>query len=902
MKSKNITLLAIFVTLLTFTGLTQLPPVTVCLGTDTTVCQNQSISITNCIAVGGSGVLNLPSPSSVSLSDDSWSAAVPIGFTFSYYGINYTQCVIGSNGLVSFKLSNAGGYCPWSLPAGASIPTASLAGASNSAMGIYQDMNPANSSSGPIQYQTIGTAPNRIFAVLYKGVTAFSCTSSCSYIAFLFYEGTNVIEYHIGNKATCSNWNGDRAIQGVQNLAGNIATATAGRNNTIWSASQDGKRFSPTSPTNTSAYSVTTIPYQNVTSSGTAGSGLTWRSTLNQTFPYNGGTLTIASVPAGTTGYFLTGTSCGVSIGSVSDTSFITRSVAGVAATSISDTCAGGNGVMTATPGANPPYTYTWTNISQTTSTVNNVTTGTYTVNALNVHGCPASATVTVANQVSSSTSSNTLVSCPGGTDGTATASMLPVTLSVTYLWNDPASQTSQTAIGLAAGTYDCTVTGSNGCIEIVTVIVSEIPGTIATISNQQDVTCYTGNDGIVVLSVSSGTSPYTYLWSGSTSTSSTANDLYVGAQQVDITDANGCVVTLNTTLAEPMSLLIDSVSTDTVICSESSIMLGVVGSGGSSPYIYTWYENGNLVSTNQYPTVDPLNTGTVYDVVLSEQCGSPTTSASLTIFFPTPIEPFVVPNPFEACAPDTFKFVNTSSNDMEIASTFYQFSNGATLSMNGIDTASLLFPTAGAYDVDMTITSIYGCIYNAYFSGIIAALQRPKALFSLSSNPTTIFETRVKMFDKSIGAIAWQWLTADAIPAVSSSQNPEFFFPQVEGLYPVNLTVTSPLGCWDTITINLNVQSDVLFYAPNTFTPDNDEHNPTWKLSTAGMDLSNFELTVYNRWGEVIWQTFDTTAEWYGTYKGRQVETGMYNWKARYKKFGKEDFRTTTGAVNVLK
>ncbi|MGJ8661676.1 MAG: gliding motility-associated C-terminal domain-containing protein, partial [Bacteroidota bacterium] len=362
MNLKILFSLAIFASFLTVNGLAQLPPVTICLGVDTTICQTQSVTINNCTTGGGSGALNMTAPIGVSLSDDSWSAAVPIGFTFSYYGTNYTQCVIGSNGIVSFKLSNAGGYCPWSLPAGTTIPTAGLAGASNSAMGLYTDMNPVNSNSGPIQYQTIGTAPNRIFIVLYKGVTAFSCTSSCSYTAFLFYEGTNIIEYHIGSKQDCVNWNGGRAIQGVQNLSNNIATATPGRNNTIWTAAQDGKRFSPTSATNTNAYTVSTIPYMNVTSGGTAGTGLSWRSTLNQTFPYNGGSLTIPSVPSGTTGYFLIGTSCGVSIGSVSDTTFLTRSVASVTTTTIPDTCGGGNGVITATSGVNGPYTFSWTN------------------------------------------------------------------------------------------------------------------------------------------------------------------------------------------------------------------------------------------------------------------------------------------------------------------------------------------------------------------------------------------------------------------------------------------------------------------------------------------------------------------------------------------------------------
>jgi len=886
-----------------------MPPVTVCLGTDAFACVGQSVIINNCTSGGGVGPggLDLNAPSSVSISDDSWSSAVPIGFTFNYYGVNYTQCVIGSNGIVSFKLSNANGYCPWSL-SGAPIPNASITGASNSAMGMYSDLNPVNGSSGPIQYQTIGTAPNRIFVVLYKGVTSYSCTSLCVYTSFLFYESSNIIEYHIGSKATTCSWNGGLAIQGVQNLAGNIGTATVGRNNTVWTALQDGKRYSPTSPSVTTAYTVSTIPYIPVTSNGTSGGIQQWQSTLNQVFPYNGGVLTINSVPNGTTGYFLTNSYCGQPGGSTSDTTWITRTSANFVVASISDTCGSGQGTLIATPGiGTAPFTYVWTNtttgpLPATTDTVQNVVTGAYTVTMTDAHGCYATKNISVANASATTSSSNTLVTCPGGADGTATATMTPTGISTTYLWDDPSAQTTQTAVGLAAGNYNCTVSSSNGCVLVVPVTVTEIPGMVATITNQEDVTCYTHNDGIVTVNVTNGTAPFTYAWSGSSSTTATANDLYVGAQSVDIQDVNGCMITINTTLSEPMPLVIDSVSTDTMICSEATLAIGAVGAGGSSAYIYTWFENGTQISTDQYMVVDPLNTGTVYSVTLSEACGSPTTSASFTVIFPTPIVPGVYANPVEACAPDTFKFINSSSNNSEIASTLYEYSNGASQTTNLLDTASQLFAIAGIYDVNMTITSIYGCIYTDFFPSIINAKQKPKARFDMSSNPTTIFETKVKMFDKSVDAIGWQWTAIDATPAYSSTQNPEFVFPQTEGVYPVFLYVTSSTGCWDTITVFLNIQNDVIVYAPNAFTPDGDEHNPTWKMVTDGIDINSYELTIYNRWGEVVWQTFDASAEWDGTYKNQLIPAGSYNWKARYKKVGTEDYKIISGNVSIIR
>ena len=242
--------------------------VQLCLGQDANICPGQSVTITNCNNgnVGATGPY-LNAPSQVNLSDDSLSGAVNIGFPFSFYGQNYTQCVIGSNGLISFNLSNANGYCPWALGNVGPLPNAGFAAAKNAIMLTYQDINP--SLGGQIQYQTIGTAPNRRFVVLYKNIFMFSCTSQCNYMAIILYETTNVFELHIGNKPQCNGWNGGLAIQGSENNPGNLAHITPGRNNSQWGANQDGRRFTPTAPNNTATYTMAQIPYIMVSSPGT---------------------------------------------------------------------------------------------------------------------------------------------------------------------------------------------------------------------------------------------------------------------------------------------------------------------------------------------------------------------------------------------------------------------------------------------------------------------------------------------------------------------------------------------------------------------------------------------------------------------------------------------------------
>ena len=93
----------------------------------------------------------------------------------------------------------------------------------------------------------------------------------------------------------------------------------------------------------------------------------------------------------------------------------------------------------------------------------------------------------------------------------------------------------------------------------------------------------------------------------------------------------------------------------------------------------------------------------------------------------------------------------------------------------------------------------------------------------------------------------------------------------------------------------------EVLLFAPNTFTPDGDEHNSTWHIFIEGIDQTDFELVVYDRWGEMIWQSFDPDADWDGIYKGKLVPTGVYNWSLKTNDALNGKGYVWTGHINVL-
>ena len=167
------------------------------------------------------------------LSDDDVQGPFPIGFTFQFYGNNYTDFYVGSNGWLGFSSSQPTSYIASPIPDSIStvIPR-------NCVMLSWEDLNP--STGGQVLYQTIGTAPNRKLVFTFDNVPYFASTITMTSQVVL-YEGSNVIDNHITDKALHNN----PSVQGIHNLLGTSATVVPGRNATVWSASNESVRYFP---------------------------------------------------------------------------------------------------------------------------------------------------------------------------------------------------------------------------------------------------------------------------------------------------------------------------------------------------------------------------------------------------------------------------------------------------------------------------------------------------------------------------------------------------------------------------------------------------------------------------------------------------------------------------------
>lgn len=177
------------------------------------------------------------------LTDDSYSTAVSIGFSFCFLDNTYTQCYIGSNGWVSFGGPGALSTTYTSAP----IPSAAFGVPKNCIMGPWQDWHPGLCSpvGSCVKYQMIGTAPNRKFIVSWDNVPMFSCTLTYGSFQIVLNETSNIIENHLTNKPNCMAWAGGTATQGVHSLDGLTAFTAPGRNSTPWTTVNESTRFVP---------------------------------------------------------------------------------------------------------------------------------------------------------------------------------------------------------------------------------------------------------------------------------------------------------------------------------------------------------------------------------------------------------------------------------------------------------------------------------------------------------------------------------------------------------------------------------------------------------------------------------------------------------------------------------
>lgn len=232
-------------------------------------------------------------------------------------------------------------------------------------------------------------------------------------------------------------------------------------------------------------------------------------------------------------------------------------------------------------------------------------------------------------------TATNTNVSCFGGSNGTITVTATGGTAPYTYSSNGTTFQSSNILTGLTAGTYNSiTVKDANNCTVTISRTVTQPTVLALTNDGTSPASCANTTDGAYFISVSGGTSPYTYAWTGPNSFTSTTQDqvynLAPGTYAVTVTDANSCTATLtNLVVTSPPAINIATVSTNVTCFQGTNGAINATITGGSPAFTYQWKKNGVNFAT----TEDLTNIGAgTYVLTVTDGNFCQNSTASITI------------------------------------------------------------------------------------------------------------------------------------------------------------------------------------------------------------------------------------------------------------------------------
>ncbi|RFC53759.1 PKD domain-containing protein [Brumimicrobium aurantiacum] len=260
-----------------------------------------------------------------------------------------------------------------------------------------------------------------------------------------------------------------------------------------------------------------------------------------------------------------------------------------------------------------------------------------------------------------------------------------------------------------------------------------------------------------------------------------------------------------------------------------------------------------------------------------------------------------------EGCSPicpdiSSTTIINSSSS---INSLTWTLSNGSIYTGNEFTTCfESLNNGSNYYDVILTAISNQGCVAEHTENDFITVHHNPIADFEYEPEAPTVIQSEIEFFNTSQYADTYEWTFGSH--GNSTEVHPMFEFPPVTDQHFVILVAKTHEDCMDTIVKLIDLLDEIVFYIPNTFTPDNDLVNQVFQpVFTSGFDPQYFTLTIYNRWGELIFESNDATKGWDGTYgvgSNRQAQPGIYTWKITFKETMSEAKHTHTGHVNLMR
>jgi gliding motility-associated-like protein len=525
--------------------------------------------------------------------------------------------------------------------------------------------------------------------------------------------------------------------------------------------------------------------------------------------------------------------------------------------------------------------TYTWDNGVTNGVSFNPISTTLYTVTGTSAAGCQSTDNVLVTvNPLPNVNAGLDASICNGGN------SNLNASGANTYSWTPSASLSNAlisnpVATPVVTTVYTVTGTDINGCIntDVVSITVNSVPSLTAGMDDQ---ICLGDNTGL------NASGAVSYSWSPAAGLSSTivqnpsAAPVITTTYTVTGTDANGCVGSDQVEIVvNPLPIV--NAGPDQIICAGANAILTASGAN-----TYSW-TNGVVNGVSFI-----VNATNLYTVTGTTTAGCiDSDNATITVEM-NPVPTFIA-NDLIGCDPLTVTFTNTSGG----TNCIWTFGDGTIV--NGCGPIIHTFQGVGCYDVALETESANGCSGETTISDYICVTPFPIASFNPTPSVVSELNPVSEMVNTTIGATNYSWSFSDG--TISNEFGPFHTFPAIPGSYEIQLIANTPFGCADTASAILVVFEELIYYVPNTFTPDGDEFNNTFKpVFTSGFDPFDYNLTIFNRWGEVVFESNNALFGWDGTYQGKFAPDGVYVWKIEFKTKKNDARKTANGHITILR
>lgn len=383
--------------------------------------------------------------------------------------------------------------------------------------------------------------------------------------------------------------------------------------------------------------------------------------------------------------------------------------------------CVGNNGnISLSASGGLAPYTYSWSN-GGTTQNATGLSAGAIRSTITDANRCAFVYTATLtapANSISITTAS-TNTGC-GNPSGTASVTVTGAQAPIQYNWSNGGTTASIT--GLTARTYTVTVTDGQGCNKITAITVSQNSSLASTATQTAAITCVGRTNGAATVSVSGGTAPYSYLWTGANRTTQSISGLASGVYAVTIIDAGACATYGSVTISNPNAISITASGQSPRCAGQSNGTLTSSATGGTGALSFNW---GNGVTTTNRTG---LGAGT-YTLTVTDANGCSVAATPITLTMPSLLT-ISITNVVNQIGTSANGSISTQANGGAAAFT-YTWSNGAS-------TQNITNVAAGNYTV--TVRDANGCTASAQASIIITGTENLAgvSLFRLAPNPAS--------------------------------------------------------------------------------------------------------------------------------------------------------------------